>query len=110
MLEWVSTLPHADRRTLWSRYERASSGGRAADAPADDFARSLANYVAEVRIRKDLKAIVDMRVYIQVNCHYSTIVCTQEGFLYFIESVKTAHYCYYPFACLRCCFSSWHLT
>ena len=60
VLEWVSTLPHADRRTLWSRYERASSGGRAADAPADDFARSLANYVAEVRIRKDLKAIVDM--------------------------------------------------
>lgn len=60
VLEWVSTLPHAERRTLWSRYERASSGGRAADAPADDFARAFANYVAEVRIRTDLKAIVDM--------------------------------------------------
>ena len=60
VLEWVSTLPQSQRRGLWSRYERASSGGKSTDAPADDFARSLANYVAAVRIRDDLKKLVDL--------------------------------------------------
>ena len=57
VLLWVAGLSQAERRAVWSRYEKVTQGSREYGRAADGFAEALANYVAAWRIRGDLEAL-----------------------------------------------------